>query len=236
MIEDKGHPADKSQAPAANDNGTGVTRPRIDAAVLMKLVQAQFYIAELGRHIETALIVVCGILLCLMTSSVFFEVVIRYAINAPTAWTEETAQFMLVWYGLLAAAVGARKGIHFALRWGVIGFNERTRWIIRQVVNVSIIVFLSGLVKIGYDYLDIVANQTSTGSDINMRIPWAGIPVGIGAILTMYVLDVADAVLSIWTGRRFSVKEAREEEICRALRGETVPLAPVEASPSNSAD
>jgi TRAP-type C4-dicarboxylate transport system permease small subunit len=202
----------------------------------MKLVQAQFCLAEIGRWIETALIVICGILLCIMAASVFFEVLIRYVINSPTAWTEEVAQFILVWYGLLAAAVGARKGIHFAIRWGVISFSERTRWIIRQVVNVVVIVFLSALMKIGFDYLDIVANQTSTGSEINMRIPWAGIPAGVGAILAMYVLDFADALLSIWTGQRFSAREDREEEIYRALRGETVPPPPVEASPVNAAD
>lgn len=169
-----------------------------------------------------------------MASSVFFEVLIRFVIQAPTAWTEEVAQFILVWYGLLAAAVGARKGIHFAIRWGVIGFNEHTRWIIRQGVNVAVIVLLSALLKQGINYLDIVANQTSTGSEINMRIPWGGIPAGIGAILVMYVLDVADAMLSIWTGRQFSVREAREEGIYRALRGGTVP--PVEASPLNPPD
>ena len=202
----------------------------------MRLVQVQFYLAELGRWIENALILICGILLCVMASSVFFEVLIRYVIHAPTAWTEEVAQFVLVWYGLLAAAVGARKGVHFAIRWGVIRFKERTRWAIRQGVNVVVIVFLSALLKMGIDYLDIVANQTSTGAEINMRIPWGGIPAGIGSILAIYVLEVADAVLSIWTGRQFSVKEAREEEIYRALRGETVPPAPVDASPLGLAD
>jgi TRAP-type C4-dicarboxylate transport system permease small subunit len=197
----------------------------------MNLAQVQFYLAELARWIENALIAICGLLLCIMASSVFFEVMIRYVIHAPTAWTEEVAQFILVWYGLLAAAVGARKGMHFAIRWGVVHFNARTRWIIRQAVNVGVIVFLSALLKMGVDYLDIVANQTSTGADINMRIPWAGIPAGIGSILAIYVLEVADAVLSLWTGRQFSVKEAREEDIYRALRGETAPPAPVEASP-----
>ena len=202
----------------------------------MRLVQIQFYLAELGRWIENALIVVCGLLLCIMASSVFFEVLIRYVVHAPTAWTEETAQFVLVWYGLLAAAVGARKGVHFAIRWGVMRFNARTRWIIRQGVNVGVIVFLSALLTQGIAYLDIVANQTSTGAEINMRVPWAGIPVGIGSILTIYVLEVADAILSIWTGRQLSLKEAREEDIYRALRGETVPPAPVEASPLERAD
>src|SRR5579862_2835347 len=101
----------------------------------MPLNQLQARLADLARWFERVLLVVCGLLLCVMVSSVFFEVVIRYLVQAPTGWTEELAQFALVWYGLLAAAVGARKGLHFALRWGVMSFDARTRWLIRQGVN-----------------------------------------------------------------------------------------------------
>lgn len=190
----------------------------------MKLIKLQFFLSECGRWLETGLLVICGLLLCAMASSVFYEVLIRYVFNAPTAWTEEVAEFILIWYGLLAAAVGARKGIHFALRWGVIAFNERTRWILRQAINVAVIVYLVILVKLGLGYLSVVADQISPGADLNMRIPWAGIPVGLGAILAMYLLDIADAVLSIWTGKQFSMKEAREAEIYRTLRGGAPPL------------
>jgi TRAP-type transport system small permease protein len=200
----------------------------------MRLVQVQYLLAEFGRLIESALVAVCAVLLCVMAGSVFFEVLIRYVVHAPTAWTEETAEFILVWYGLLAAAVGARKGVHFAIRLGVVHFGARTRWIIRQMVNVAVIVFLSVLLRLGVDYLGIVANQTSTGAEINMRIPWAGIPVGIGSILLMYVLEVADGALSLFTGRQFSVREAREEEIYLALRGRGAP--PAEMPPLSAAD
>src|SRR5436190_20088880 len=136
----------------------------------MSLVQVQFHLAEFGRWIENALIAVCGVLLCIMASSVFFEVLIRYVIHAPSAWTEAVAQFILVWYGLLAAAAGARKGAHFAIRWGVTYFDERTRWVIRQVVNIGIIIFLLVVLKLGIDYQAIVTNQTSMGMEISMRI------------------------------------------------------------------
>jgi len=194
----------------------------------MTLVQFQYCLSELGRWFTNVLVVICGILLCVIASIVFYEVNIRYIFNAPTAWTEEVAEFILVWYGLLAAAVGARRGIHFAMRWGLIGFSTRTRWLIRQGVSVFVVVFLLALFKQGYDYLDVVADQTSTGSEINMRIPWAGVPTGVGCILTMYLLDLADAVLSIWTGRYFSEKEGREEEIYNALHGTTAPPESVE--------
>lgn len=202
----------------------------------MTLIQIQSRLAVLGRWTEKALLVVCGILLCVMASSVFFEVVIRYLVQAPTGWTEELAQFALVWYGLLAAAVGARKGLHFAIRWGVMGLGRQKRWLIRQSVNVAVIVFLCTLLRQGIGYLDVVANQVSTGAGINMRVPWAAIPVGVGAMLLMYLLELADAVLSVWTGRSFSEKETREEAIQRALRGESGALAAAEALPTDGAD
>jgi TRAP-type transport system small permease protein len=202
----------------------------------MTLIQIQSGLAELGRWVEKALLVACGVLLCVMASSVFFEVVMRFLVRAPTGWTEELAQFALVWYGMLAAAVGARKGLHFAIRWGVMGFGPQKRWLIRQGVNVAVIVFLCTLLRQGIGYLDVVANQISTGAGINMRIPWAAIPAGVGAMLLMYLLELADAVLSIRTGRRFSEKEVREEAIQRALRGETGALAAAEALPPDGAD
>jgi TRAP-type C4-dicarboxylate transport system permease small subunit len=194
----------------------------------VSLLQLQSGLAELGRWIDTALLVVCGVLLCVIVGIVFFEVMIRYVFNAPTAWTEETAEFMLVWYGLLTAAVGAHKGMHFSIRLAVARFNPRARWIIRQGISVAIIVFLLALLKQGIGFLEVVADQVAMGTGVNMRVPWAGIPVGVGAILAMYLLDIADAALSLWTGRQFSVREAREKEIYDTLRGATVPAMPEE--------
>jgi len=72
------------------------------------VVRVQAFLAQTGVWIERALVVVCSLLLCFLVASVFLEVLIRYVIHAPTAWTEEVARFILVWFGLLAAAVRAR--------------------------------------------------------------------------------------------------------------------------------
>lgn len=202
----------------------------------MKLVDVQFRLARFSSLTEIALFVLCGTILCFLSASVFFEVVIRYVIHAPTAWTEEAAQFLLVWYGLLAAAMGAHKGLHFCLRFGVMHLDPHTRFAIRQGVNIGIIVFLAVILQQGIKYLDIVGNQTSMGLEINMSIPYAGIPVGAGFILIIYVLEVADAGLSLFTGRQFSEKEAREEEIYRSLRGEIAPDVSSTSSSSKSTD
>jgi TRAP-type C4-dicarboxylate transport system permease small subunit len=196
------------------------------------VVQIQSYLAQIGRWLEIGLVAICIVLLFSLVISVFFEVVIRYVVHAPTAWTEEVAQFTLVWFGLLAAAVGARRGMHFAIRYGVMHLNQPTRLVMRQVCNLLVIVLLAILIKQSFAYLDVVSNQRAMGTNINMRIPYAGIPVGLSAIMVMYILEIADAVLSAWTGRRFSLVEAREEEVYRELKGEIIPPPPVVDPPT----
>jgi TRAP-type C4-dicarboxylate transport system permease small subunit len=191
------------------------------------VVQVQLFLSQLGRWLEYALVAICTLLLCFLVGSVFWEVLTRYVFRSPSPWTEEIAQFILVWFSLLAAAVCARRGMHFAIRSGVMYFNERTRWLIRQGVNVSVIVLLAIILKHAIAYLDIVSNQSAMATEINMRIPYAGVPFGIGAVLFVYLLEMADAVLSVFTGQRFSEVEAREEEVYRELQGEALPEMPV---------
>jgi TRAP-type C4-dicarboxylate transport system permease small subunit len=177
----------------------------------------QFFFAEASRLIELFLVLACSALLVLLTINVFLEVVIRYVLNAPLSWTEEIARFALVWLAMLASAVAARRGVHFAFRWGVKPFPESVRKPVRQLVNVLVIIFLSVLLVEGVGTLDVVADQTSMATEIDMRIPYAGIPVGMGFVLVIYVLEVADAVLSLWTHRQLSLKEAYDVEIQRRI-------------------
>ena len=194
------------------------------------MVKAQIYLAEIGRWIENILTAICAVLLCFLVVSVFTEVLIRYVIHAPSAWTEEVAQFILVWFGLLAAAVSARRGMHFAIRFGVMYFKPPIRWFIRQVCNVAVVALLAVILKQAIAYLDIVGNQSAMATEINMRIPYGGIAAGIGMLMVVYILEIADALLSLRTGRVFSIVEARKEKVYRELRGEIVPPEP-EAPP-----
>jgi TRAP-type C4-dicarboxylate transport system permease small subunit len=184
----------------------------------------QHVLAETSRYIELVLLFICSALLVLLTLSVFLEVVIRYVLNAPLSWTEEIARFALVWFAMLASAVAARRGVHFAFRWGMKPFPESVRWPVRQVVNVLVIVFLTFLLVQGIGTLGVVSDQTAMATEINMRIPYAAIPVGMGLVMLIYVIEVVDAILSHWTGRQLSLKEVHEVAIYRQI--ETLNEAP----------
>ena len=183
-------------------------RPRTD----LRLHHLQRWLATASYALECVLLWMCGGLLVLLAGNVFLEVVIRYVVRVPLPWTEEVARFALVWFGMLAAAAAARKGLHFSFRWGVMLLGARARRFLRAAVNVLVLVLLAVLLVQSWDFLEIVADQTATATEVNMQVPYAGLPVGLAALLAVYGLEVADAVLSLWTGRTLSVKEAAEED------------------------
>jgi len=197
----------------------------VDAARLQQVL------AETSRIIELVLLVVCSALLVILSLSVFLEVVIRYVLNAPLSWTEEIARFALIWFAMLASAVAARRGVHFAFRWGMKPFPESVRRPVRQAVNVLVIIFLTFLLVQGIGTLDVVSNQTAMATEIDMRIPYAAIPVGMGLVMVIYVIEVGDAILSHWTGRGLSLKEAHEVAIQRRIEVlKEIPALPVDVS------
>jgi TRAP-type C4-dicarboxylate transport system permease small subunit len=197
----------------------------VDAARLQQVL------AETSRIIELVLLVVCSALLVVLSLSVFLEVVIRYVLNAPLSWTEEIARFALIWFAMLASAVAARRGVQFAFRWAVKPFPESVRWWVRQAVNVLVIIFLSFLLVQGIGTLGVVADQTAMATEIDMRIPYAAIPVGMGLVLIIYVIEVVDAILSHWTGRQLSPKEAHEVAMQQRIEAlNEAPALPAEVS------
>jgi TRAP-type C4-dicarboxylate transport system permease small subunit len=190
----------------------------------MTLRAIQRGLVTTSHRIEIALIFMCSVLLALLASDLFLQVLTRYVLKFSIPWTEEAARFGLVWFGLLAAAVAARRGMHFSFRWGVKPLPPKIRLRLREFVDVLVILFLVTVLKQGIAYVSIVSNQVASASEVPMWVPYSGIPAGIGFLLLFYVLEVADAILSRWTGERLSAKELQEAEIYRQLEHPEQPM------------
>ncbi|MEO8410743.1 MAG: TRAP transporter small permease [Propionivibrio sp.] len=57
----------------------------------------------------------CHLLLTIITVVTVLQVFLRYFLNRPTSWSEEIALLCLIWFGLLAVAVGIRRHEHVAI-------------------------------------------------------------------------------------------------------------------------
>jgi TRAP-type C4-dicarboxylate transport system permease small subunit len=57
----------------------------------------------------------CHLLLVAITLVTVAQVFLRFIMNSPTSWSEEMALLLLIWFGLLAVAVGIRRQEHVAI-------------------------------------------------------------------------------------------------------------------------
>jgi TRAP-type C4-dicarboxylate transport system permease small subunit len=176
-------------------------------------------IAGVARLVERVLLVGASVLLVYLSIVLFLQVLFRYVLQLPLPWSEESARFAMVWFGMLAAGVAAYRGLHFNFRWGILWLPLRARLWLRQVLNLVTIALLVVVYIQSLRYLEIVANQTAPGTELNMRIPHASVTVGAVGMLLVYVCDFLDAVCGAMTGQTFSVREEREALMDRELEG-----------------
>jgi len=57
----------------------------------------------------------CHVLLVIITTITVTQVFLRFVLNSPTSWSEEISLLGLIWFGLLAVAVGIRRHEHVAI-------------------------------------------------------------------------------------------------------------------------
>ena len=62
--------------------------------------------------------IILGLLVAALVANVFAQVVVRYVTYQPLAGTEEIARLLFIWICLLGAAIGAKRGTHFAVNFG----------------------------------------------------------------------------------------------------------------------
>jgi TRAP-type C4-dicarboxylate transport system permease small subunit len=165
------------------------------------------------RILDRALFVATTALFVTLIVVLFLQVLFRYVVEAPLPWSEEGARFILVWLSMLGACMAAREGQHFLFRWFTLYLPGEARFWLRRACDLLTIVVLGLILKYSLFYLGVVAHQTAPGTGLNMRVPYAGVSVGIGLLLYIYIAETVDCLLSKVTGRLMSRREATEAEI-----------------------
>jgi len=59
--------------------------------------------AAVGK-VERAMLTACQVAIAIMTISIFIEVVANYLFNAPTLWSSDVSEYLMLFLGLMAAA------------------------------------------------------------------------------------------------------------------------------------
>ena len=133
-------------------------------------------------------IAVSAILVALVTVT-FSQVVFRYLLQAPLAWSEELARFLLMWMASLSAAYAFKTRSHFALRFVVDRFNPAVQRAVGTLVTVSVVGFLAVFAYQSLRFTLEVRGMSAAATQMSMAVPYSSALVGSVLMLYYVILN-----------------------------------------------
>jgi len=118
----------------------------------------------------------------------FSQVVFRYLLQAPLAWSEELARFLLMWMASLSAAYAFKTRSHFALRFVVDRFNPSVQRAIAAFVTLLVASFLVIFAYQSLRFTLEVRNMSAPATQMSMAVPYSSALVG--SVLMLYYVIV----------------------------------------------
>ena len=131
-------------------------------------------------------IAVSTILVALVTVT-FSQVVFRYLLQAPLAWSEELARFLLMWMASLSAAYAFKTRSHFALRFVVDRFNPALQRAVGTFVTFLVVIFLVVFAYQSLRFTMEVRDMSAPATQMSMAVPYSSALVG-SALMLYYVI------------------------------------------------
>jgi TRAP-type C4-dicarboxylate transport system permease small subunit len=128
----------------------------------------------LNAAVLNALAATLGILACLGIA----QVVARYVLKSPLAWSEEVIRFALIWCVFLGAGVAVRKGMLVAVEAIYIFVPSSVARFIGYFAVLVSMIFWSVLVYFGWTVTGMVGSLMSGSLELPMRFVYLAIPVG----------------------------------------------------------
>lgn len=130
---------------------------------------------------------ILNLLLFTMVIVVFAQVLIRYVLDNPLAWSEELARYILVWLTFLGAAYAMSKNAHVGVEVFVKLFPVAIQKAILIVATLTSLFFFGIMIYQGYLFTIRTMAQTSPVLHLPMGgiysvIPLSGIIISINLI------------------------------------------------------
>ncbi len=118
-----------------------------------------------------------GCALIVLLLAVLIQVVVRYGIDSPPAWTEELARYAMIWAGLLGATVAFKAGIDPIIA------NVFSEKLSRIIQTIALLIFLLPIIASSRGFLARAAELSSEVMGIPMIYAVVAVPVAALVIL-----------------------------------------------------
>lgn len=128
-------------------------------------------------------------LLAVMVIAVFMQVIFRFFLDQPLAWTEELARYLLIWITFLGSAYAMSIKAHIGTEYIQKFLSARMNKVVLVVAALFSLVFFAVMVQQGYLLATRSMTQTSPTLLVPMGYVYMMIPIS-GVLLIMNVIHV----------------------------------------------
>lgn len=143
------------------------------------------------RYLDKSLEFVTAFTMGFLVLDVTWQVVTRYVLKNPSSWTEEVATYLVMWVGLLGAAVALNRGAHLGIDYFVAKLTPKKRLVAQSFVfftifSFSLLVLLIGGIQLVVDTLQL--GQTTPATGIKVGYWYLSIPIS-GFFISIYSFE-----------------------------------------------
>jgi TRAP-type C4-dicarboxylate transport system permease small subunit len=121
-----------------------------------------------------------ALLVLLLTVMVFLQVLYRYVLHSPLAWSEEFAMFLFQWCIFIGAALAVRHGYHFHV--DLIASRLSGRWKASFQLLASAIIFVVAYVMIHMGIKMVLTNEYIYPT-LQIRVSYAYLAFPVSGVL-----------------------------------------------------
>ncbi|MFC0557623.1 TRAP transporter small permease [Halalkalibacter alkalisediminis] len=129
------------------------------------------------------------LILIVLIVAVFCQVLFRFVLNQPLAWTEELSRYSLVWITFLGAAHAMATRSHIGMEAIVAKSPMALRRVLIVISGIVCLGFFFIMVQQGWNLAERSMTQLSPVLKIPMGLIYSVIPIS-GVLLSINLLDV----------------------------------------------
>ncbi|MCL6705812.1 TRAP transporter small permease [Pseudomonas sp. R2.Fl] len=143
--------------------------------------------------------------MALIVAIMIAQVLSRYIFGGSLIWAEELCRYLLIWQTFLVLGLAYSRGEFVALDFLPSALSDRSRWVLKLITALPMVIFLALITIYGADYASRFDNQTIPALDfiwgslfgrpLGLSITYVYISVSVGSALMMLHV-VADLVTS----------------------------------------
>ena len=118
------------------------------------------------------------VILGMLVTVVFINVLFRYFLHLPIAWSAEFAQILLVWLTVAGSVAAIRRNKHLKIEDLLNRVPPDRRRILYRVINIIVSAFFIVIIWKGFQITMVVAEQRTDALLLSTAYVYGAIPVG----------------------------------------------------------